>query len=186
MERISKSKLFRGLVLAFVLVVSGFAISACGSSHEELEGLAEGEPVKLGSLQYNVLFTRPLNINDIEDSEYLVGKPAPDPNQMYIGVFMTVHNDGDEAAQIPDHFEIETTTGRRYINIPSKSVYALEPGATIEPDNNLPQIDSTAQVGPIGAGMLLYLISRESAEERPVELVIPGEDGERVTYDLDL
>ena len=186
MERISKSKLFRGLVLALVLAVSGFAISACGSSHEELEGLAEGEPVKLGSLQYNVLFTRPLNINDVEDAEYLVGKPAPRPDQMYIGVFMNVHNDGAEATQIPEQFQIETTTGRRYENIPSKSIYALEPGATLEPEDNLPEVDSTAQVGPIGAAMLLYLIDRQSAEERPVKLILEGEDGEHATYDLDL
>jgi len=185
MERISKSKLFRGLVLALVLTVSGFAVSACGSSHEEKTDLAEGEPVKLGSLEYNVLFTRPLNINDIEDSEYLVGKPAPGPDQMYIGVFVHIHNSSDDPQTIPKKFEIETTTGRKYVNIPAKSIYALQPGATVEPHDNIPQTDSTAQVGPIGASMLLYLIDRESAEERPVQLIIEGEDGP-ATYDLDL
>nr|HNH86891.1 hypothetical protein [Solirubrobacterales bacterium] len=73
MERLSKSNLFRGLVLALVVAISGLALAACGASHEEKEGLAEGEIVELGPLQYNVLFTRPLNRNDIEDSQYLVG-----------------------------------------------------------------------------------------------------------------
>jgi len=185
MERISKSKVFRGLVLALVLAVSGFAVSACGSSEEEKTGLAEGEPVKLGSLEYNVLFTRPLNINDIEDSEYLVGKPAPGPDQMYIGVFVHVHNSSDDPQQIPDTFKIKTTTGIEYENIPSKSVYALDPGATVQPHDNIPQTDATAQVGPIGASMLLYLINRQSAEERPVQLYIEGEDGP-ATFNLDL
>ena len=33
--------------------------------------------------------------------------------------------------------------------------------------------------------MLLYLIDRESAEQRPVQLTIEGEDGP-ATFDLDL
>jgi len=121
MERISKSNLFRGLVLALVVAISGLALAACGGGHEEKEGLAEGEIVELGPLQYNVLFTRPLNINDIEDSQYLVGQPKPGPNQMYIGVFVHVHNDSDDPHTIPDSFKITTTAGREYENIPARA-----------------------------------------------------------------
>ncbi len=185
MEMIPKSKWFRGLVLALVVAISGVALAACGGGHEEKEGLAEGEIVKLGPLQYNVLFTRPLNINDVEDAEYLVGKRPPGPDQMYIGVFLDIHNDSDEAARIPESFEIETTAGRKYTNIPSQSNYALETGSTIGAGDNLPVVDSTAQVGSVGAAMLLYLIDRESAEQRPVQLIIEGEDGP-ATFDLDL
>lgn len=186
MERISKSKVFRGLVLAFAIVVSGFAVAACGASHEEKTGIVEGEPVHLGSLSYNVLFTRPLNINDVEDSQYLVGKEPPPGDKMYIGVFVKIHNESeDEAFSIPEQFEIETTAGKRYRNIPSESIYALQPGTVVEPEGNLPVIDSTAQVGPIQASMLLFLIDRESAENRPVELYIDGEDGPAVV-ELDL
>lgn len=186
MERISKSKVFRGLVLALAIAVSGFAISACGASHHEKEGIAEGEPVALGPLEYNVLFTRPLNINDVEDSEYLVGKSDPGPNQMWIGVFVKIRNKDSEAAhQIPERFEIETTTGRRYENIPSESIYALETGATIEPKEDIPKVDSTAQVGPIQAALLLYKVDDESTEQRPVRLIIEGEEGP-ATVNLDL
>lgn len=185
MDRISKSKLFRGLVLVLAVSISGFALAACGGGHHEKEGLVEGEPVKLGPLTYKVLFTRPLNIQDVEDSQYLVGKPEPKPDQMYIGVFLNIYNHGDEAATIPDSFEIETTAGRKYTNLPSKSIYALETGTTLEPKDNLPQIDSTAQVGPIGGAMLLYLIDRDSAENRPVRQIIEGEDGP-ASFDLDL
>lgn len=186
MERISKSKVFRGLVLALVIAASGFAISACGASHEEKHGIVEGEPVALGSLEYNVLFTRPLNINDVEDAEYLVGKEEAPGDKMYIGVFVKIHNTSeDEAFEIPSKFQIETTSGRKYTNIPSESIYALVPGETIEPEGNIPVVDSSAQVGPIQASMLLYLMDRESAEERPVKLIIEGEDGP-ATVDLDL
>ncbi len=185
MERISKSNLFRGLVLALIVAISGLTLAACGGGHEEKEGLVEGEPVELGPLTYNVLFTRPLNINDVEDAEYLVGKQQAPSEKMWIGVFVKVHNDSDEAHQIPDSFKIRTTSGREYANVPSESIYALEPGATIEAKDNMPKIDSTAQVGPIEASMLLYLIDRQSAEERPVRLIIEGEDGP-ASFDLDL
>ncbi|HMT05247.1 MAG: hypothetical protein KDB48_06100 [Solirubrobacterales bacterium] len=186
MERISQSKLFRGLVLALAVAVSGLVLSACGANHEEKHGIVEGEPVALGDLEYNVLFTRPLNINDVEDSEYLVGKQEAPADKMWIGVFVKIHNTSeDEAHQIPEAFEIETTAGVRYTNIPSESIYALQPGTTVEPEGNIPVIDSTPQVGPIQASMLLYLIDRESAEQRPVELIIEGEDGP-ATVELDL
>lgn len=185
MERISKSKWFRGLVLALVVAISGVALAACGGGHEEKEGLAEGEIVELGPLDYQVLFTRPLNVNDVEDSQYLVGQKQAPPNKMYIGVFVNIHNRSDEEATVPDSFEIETTSGRRYENLPSESVYALQPGATVDAHSYMPEVDSTAQVGPIGASMLLYLIDRESAEQRPVQLIIEGEDGP-ASFDLDL
>lgn len=186
MERISKRKWFRGLALALVVAISGFALAACGASHHEKEGIVEGEAVALGDLQYNVLFTRPLNINDVEDAEYLVDKQEAPADKIWVGVFVKVHNLSDEKShQIPESFEIETTSGKRYKNVPSESIYALEPGATLEPEGNLPEIDSTAQVGPIQASMLLYLMDRDSTEERPVKLIIEGEDGP-ATVDLDL
>ncbi len=186
MERISKSKLFRGLVLAFVVALSGFALAACGANHEEKEGIVEGEPVHLGDLEYNVLFTRPLNINDVEDAEYLVGKEEAPAEKVWIGVFVKIHNTSeDKAHQIPKSFTVETTSGRKYTNVPSQSIYALQPGVTLEPQDNIPEIDSTPQVGPIQASMLLFLMDRDSTEQRPVKLIIEGEDGP-ATVDLDL
>lgn len=186
MERILKRKWFRGLVLALVVAISGLTLAACGANHEEKEGIVEGEVVALGDLEYNVLFTRPLNINDVEDAEYLVGKQEPAANKIWIGVFVKIHNASEDAShQIPESFEVETTSGKRYSNIESESIYALQPGVTLEPQGNLPEIDSTPQVGPIQASMLLFLMDRDSTEERPVKLIIEGEDGP-ATVDLDL
>ncbi|MCO5315890.1 MAG: hypothetical protein M9938_06995 [Solirubrobacterales bacterium] len=187
MEMISKSNRFRGLLAALLLVlVSGFALSACGSEHHEVTGIVEGEPVALGQLEYNVLFTRPLNPNDVEDAEYLVGhKPAP-PGSSYIGVFLKVNNlDENKPQTIPDTFTIRTTAGKEYRNLPTDTAYALEPGATIPGGDGLPVIDSTPQVGPIQASMLLFEMADESMENRPVELIIEGEGGP-ATVELDL
>ena len=63
------------------------SIAACGSSSDEKTDLMEGEPVTLGNLQYNVVFSRFLNPKDNEDSAYLVGQPAPPEGHSYFGVF---------------------------------------------------------------------------------------------------
>jgi len=176
----------RGIGLALIIAFSGFALAACGSEHEEKTGIVEGEPVALGPLEYNVLFTRPLNKDDVEDSEYLVGQPYPLPDTTYIGVFVKIENtDEDEAHTLPESFKIETTSGKEFENIPSDSIYALQPGIEVPPEGNVPEIDSTPQVGPIQASMLLFQMDDPSMEERPVELHIEGEEGP-ATVELDL
>ncbi|MGK2932273.1 MAG: hypothetical protein ACSLFD_05835 [Solirubrobacterales bacterium] len=181
-----KNNWLRGLALLAIVLFSGFAVAACGVDHDEKEGIVEGEPVHLGHLEYNVLFTRPLNRDDVEDKEYLVGQPPADPDQTYIGVFVKIKNTSeDDSATLPEHFELVDTEGQRFENIPSESIYALEPGIEVGPEDDVPAIDSTAQVGPIQASLLLFLLPDEALELRPVELHIEGEDGP-ATVELDL
>ncbi|MBK5109794.1 MAG: hypothetical protein JJE10_00335 [Thermoleophilia bacterium] len=179
MDTFLNSNWFRGLVLALAVSVSGFALAACGGDeHEKKTGIVEGERFELGPLEYNVLFTRPLNLNDVEDSEYLVGQPAPDPDQTYIGVFLQAENlDEDEAHALPDSFKLADTAGHTYENLDSTSSYALKPGAEVGPEDVVPALDSTPQVGPIEASMVLFVIDDESLELRPVEFEVEGEDG---------
>ena len=58
------------LSLLAAILVAG-ALGACGSEEEETQ-VAEGEPLELGGLSYNVQLTRFLNPDDAEDAEYLV------------------------------------------------------------------------------------------------------------------
>ena len=44
-----------------------------------------------------VQITRFLNPDDAEDAEYLVGQPPPPPGKVYLGVFMVVTNETDDA-----------------------------------------------------------------------------------------
>ncbi len=186
METSKKKNWLRGLALITAILFSGVALAACGVDHEEKEGIVEGEPVELGHLQYNVLFTRPLNVDDVEDREYLVGQPIAPPGKTYIGVFVKIKNTSDDApASLPRTFRIVDTTGTPYPNIPSKSIYALKPGIEVGPGDDVPAIDSTPQVGPIQASMLLYLLPEEALELRPIELHIEGEGGP-ATVELDL
>jgi hypothetical protein len=186
METPLKKNWLRVLVLSLAVIFSGAALAACGSEHHEKTGIVEGEPVALGPLEYNVLFTRPLNKADVEDSEYLVGQPDPKPGHTYVGVFVKIHNlDEDNAHKLPEEFKLIDTTGAEFINIPSDSIYALQPGISVPPDGNVPEIDSTPQIGPIQASMLLYEMDDAAMELRPIELHIEGEEGP-ATVELDL
>jgi hypothetical protein len=194
MENFLSSRSIRALLAALVIAFSGFVLAACGSDEgeghggaegEEIEVVIEGEPVEVDPFEYNVLFTRPLNRFDVEDREYLVGQPAPKPGFTYIGVFVKVTNIDDVAHAIPESFEIVDTADRRHESIESDSIYALPKGAMLDPGDELPEIDSTAQVGPIQASMLLFKVADEVLELRPVELELEGEE-ERAAVELDL
>jgi hypothetical protein len=176
-------RLSTALLLALLLVF-GTALSACGG--EETEGHAvEGEPLELGELIYNVQITRFLNSDNVEDANYLDGQEPAEPGQQYLGVFIRILNEGDEAATIPEEFEIVDTRGNTFQALESESSFALEPGAEIEADGEYPPYDTPARSGPIKGAMLLFLLDDESIENRPIELEIPG-DGEDGTIELDL
>ena len=117
-----KDNWLKAALMAAVVLVSAFALTACGNSEEEKTGIVEGEPVHLGPLEYNVLFTRPLNKSDVEDSQYLADQPFPKPGTTYIGVFVKIENtDEDEAHRLPEGFKIITTTGKSFETSPAKA-----------------------------------------------------------------
>ncbi len=171
------------LVAALASFLAVLALAACGEEEKEV---FEGEPVELGELEWNVLFSRFLNIDDVEDREYLVGLPEPPADAAYLGVFVEVANeDEDSAHPLPEVLNVIDTEHKVYESIPSESLYALRLGTEVGPEDQVPTVDSTAQVGPIKGSMILFLIPDEAAENRPLELEIPGQDGP-ATVELDL
>ena len=165
------------LLLSAALALAVIGLGACGSE-ENKSDIVEGEPVELGQLEYNVLFSRFLNPHDEEDRTYLEGLPPPPPDQLYLGVFTQVENhDGDNPQPLPDTFTVVDTGENEFDAIPSKSLYALELGAEVPPGEELPVADSVPAVGPIEGSMILFMIPDGSTENRPLTLVIEGEDG---------
>jgi hypothetical protein len=171
----ARRRLLRLLGVLAALALVSLTVAACGE--EDKTDLIEGEPVELGDLEYNVLFSRFLNPDDIEDRDYLLGQPPPDPEELYLGVFMQVDNVGDDPAALPETMTVIDILKETYYPIESESPYALRLGTTIGPDEEAPAIDSTAEAGPIEGSMVLYAIPDETTEYRPLKLVIPGEDG---------
>ena len=111
--------------------------------------MAEGEPVELGDLSFNVTFSRYLNPNDTEDAAYLVGQPAPPNGSTYFGVFFEVQNESDESQTLPSTITITDAGEQDYDVLPSESLYALPFGGEVEPQEQIPVLDSTPQQGPI-------------------------------------
>src|ERR687897_740023 len=100
------------LGLAALLLVAALLVAGCGE--EEGLDVAEGEPVELGELRYNVQITRFLNPNDPEDEAYLVGQPDASPDEEYLGVLMTVENESDSSVQLPNEMTVVDTRNNTY------------------------------------------------------------------------
>jgi hypothetical protein len=172
------------LLAALTLAAAVLALAACGYSSDSKD-VVEGEPVKLGELQYNVIFSRFLNPKDNEDSAYLVGQPDPVEGHSYFGVFVEVQNESEESQTLANSFTITDAGHQTFDAIPSKSLYALPFGGEVESQEQIPILDSTPEQGPIEGSLVLFELPAAASENRPLTLSIPGPDGPAaVTLDL--
>lgn len=172
------------LLAVLLLVAAAFALAACGASSDSKE-VVEGEPVELGELQYNVVFSRFLNPNDNEDAAYLVGQPAPPDGHSYFGVFVEVQNESEEPQKLAGSFTITDAGHQTFVALESESLYALPFGGEVESQEQVPVLDSTPQQGPIEGSLVLFELPASASESRPLTLSIPGPDGPAtVTLDL--
>ena len=172
------------LLAALALAALAFALTACGDSGHSKD-VVEGEPVELGELQYNVVFSRFLNPNDNEDSAYLVGQDPPPPGSAYFGVFIEVQNESEEPQELAGSFTITDADHETFEAIPSESLYALPFGGEVESQEQVPVLDSTPQQGPIEGALVLFELPASASENRPLTLSIPGPEGPAtVTLDL--
>jgi hypothetical protein len=176
---------FMPLLAALALVALVLGVTACGyESHEK--DVAEGEPVELGELSFNVTFSRYLNPNDTEDSAYLVGQEPAPKGSTYFGVFFEVQNESDEPQTLPSTLTITDADQQEFEVLPSESLYALEFGGEVEPQEQVPVLDSTPDLGPIEGSVAIFLLPEEVSENRPLTLHIQGADGENGEVKLDL
>jgi hypothetical protein len=172
------------LLAALVLAAATVALAACGYSSDSKD-VVEGEPVTLGDLQYNVIFSRFLNSKDNEDSAYLVGQPEPPEGHSYFGVFLEVQNESEEPQTLAKSFTITDAGNQTFEAIPSESLYALQFGGPVESQEQVPVLDSTPQEGPIEGSLVLFELPASASENRPLTLSIPGPEGPAtVTLDL--
>lgn len=178
-------KLALPLLAVLALTAAGGVLSACGYESHEKE-VVEGEPVELGELSYNVMFSRFLNPDDNEDAAYLVGQPTPPPGSAYFGVFFQVQNESEEPQTLADSFTIHDADHQKFEAIPSESLYALPFGGEVESQEQIPVLDSTPETGPIEGSLVLFELPASASENRPLTLEIPGPDGETGEVTLDL
>jgi hypothetical protein len=171
--------------LLCLLTATGMAsaLSACGAEAES--EAAEGEPVEVASLAYNVALTRFLNPDDNEDAEYLVGMDPPPPGKSYLGVFLTIANDTGQALPSATGYTVVDTTGKEYDVLDSEGPFALQIGAQVPSEGELPLADTTASSGPNQASLLVFLVDDSVSDNRPLTLDIHGSgDSGEVTLDI--
>jgi len=172
------------LLAALALVALALGVTACGWTNESNEA-AEGEPVHLDGLKYNVIFSRYLNRNDNEDAAYLEGQPPPKNGSSYFGVFLEVQNKTEEDKTLSSEFSIKDVEGQKFTAIPSKSLYAFPAGGKVEPQEPIPAPDSTPQSGPIEGSLVLFELPAKVSENRPLKLFIGAPEGPaEITLDL--
>jgi hypothetical protein len=165
------------LLAAIILVALTAGVSACGYSSAGDVSVVEGQTVSLGELQYTVVFSRFLNPNDNEDSAYLVGHPPPPKNSSYFGVFLVVQNESEESQTLAGSFTIKDSEDQTYEALESESLYALPIGGEVEPQEQIPVLDTTPQQGPIEGSVVLFQLPVSATENRPLTLEIPGPGG---------
>lgn len=173
--------LFAFLALAALAV----AVSACGYSSDS-KSVAEGESMQLGELKYNVTFSRYLNPSDNEDAAYLVGLEEPPKGESYFGVFFEVQNESDEPQTLPATLTITDAEEKEYVALPSESLYALPFEGEVEPEEQIPVLDSTPQQGPIEGSVAIFLLPEAVSGSRPLTLHIEDPEGEKGEVTLDL
>ena len=174
------------LIAALAIAALAFAVglSACGSS-EEPGTSAEGEPIDIAGLSYNVQLTRFLNPDDAEDSEYLVGMPPPKPGTSYLGVFIVIKNDSSEARPSASNYTIVDTLHQEFDSVRSDSPYALSVGSDVDAKSQLPVPDSTAATGPVQGSLLIFPVTDDVTDNRPLKLDIQTFDGSgEITLDI--
>jgi hypothetical protein len=163
-----RAALFALLALAIV-ALAGF-VAGCGD--EATSEVGEGEPIELAGLDYTVQITRFLNPDDTEDSGYLVGQPTLKPGNAYLGVFLTIENSSDDARPSATDFKVIDTLHNEYTPAESASPYALDIGTEVPPHGNIPLVDTTAQVGPVQGSLLIFPVSNDVSDNRPLKLEI--------------
>lgn len=180
----NRRRLTMPLLAALMLAVLALGVAACGSGDpREVE---EGEIVKVGGLNYSVVFSRYLNPNDNEDAAYLKGLEPAQAEHNYFGVFLQVKNTSHETKGLVNELTITDADGQTYEAVENESEFAFPFGGQVTENEWIPELDTTASSGPIQGSVVIFEVPEEVSADRPLLLHIPGPAKESGTVRLDL
>jgi hypothetical protein len=180
-----------------VLAVALLALACAGcedSESQKTSAETEGLYLDINGLKYQIQMSRYMNVNDVEDSEYLTGLPEstgqPSADETWFGVWVRVQNVSEEPRPAATTWEIHDTQEKVYRPIPldtNANVFAFEPGIEVPGNTILPLSSSAAGQGPIQGSLLLFKLKTDSLQNRPLELRFSnGGSSQTGTYDLDV
>jgi hypothetical protein len=179
--------------LLALLAVASLGLAACGGEHgPTTEAHTEGLYLDLEALDYQVQISRVLNPSVPPDRSYVSGVPAfvsdPGDDETWFGVFLRVQNQTDRPAEATTNIHIVDTAGREYrpYNLDPEANPFAYTGGVVAPHSVMPDPDSAAGFSSAQGKLLLFKLTYESLGNRPLELVLEGEDGTEATVDLDI
>jgi hypothetical protein len=180
----NRRRLTMPLLAALMLVVLALGVTACGSSDpSEVE---EGEVIKIGGLEYTVVFSRYLNPNDNEDAAYLKGLEPAQNEHNYFGVFLQVKNPTHETISLVNELWVTDSVHNKYEALENESEYAFPFGEPVTENESIPLYDTPAQSGPIEGSVVIFELPEEVSADRPLLLHIPGTGKESGIVKIDL
>jgi hypothetical protein len=172
---------------ACVLVVAApLGLAACGDEEPGVDEPArEGLALELDGVDYNVFITRQLNPRVAPDDAYVTEEPPP--GETLYGVFIQACNHSDDPHETVENFVVKDNQENEFEpeELPEENVFAYAP-QSLNPDECIPEAGSVAQLGPSAGSMLLFQLPLETTENRPLELEMEAESGERLTFELDI
>jgi len=176
-------------LLALAAVLAG-----CGNKQEtRTAGETEGLYVDVGELKYQVQMSRILNPNDTEDRNYLEGLPAgttpPTPGEAWFGVWIRVQNTtSKKTLRAAEDFEIVDTQEHSFEPLELEgNAFAYAP-QDVAPETIVPGANTAAGEGVIQGSLILFKLTTEALQNRPLEFKIqsPSANDEVGIIDLDV
>jgi hypothetical protein len=174
------------LLACLLALAATLGLAACGDEEPGVDEPArEGLALELGGVDYNVFITRQLNPRVPPDEAYVTEEAAP--GETLYGVFIQVCNQSDEPRETVSEFVVHDNQENTFEpeELPEENQFAYQP-RTLDPEECIPRAGSVAQLGPSAGSLLLFRLPLENTENRPLELELEGEDGETLTFELDI
>jgi hypothetical protein len=168
------------------VLASCAGLAACGDEEPGVDEPArEGLALELDGIDYNVFITRQLNPRVAPDGAY-VSEDPPAGEALY-GVFIQVCNNSDEPHETVSDFVVKDNQDNEFEpeELPEDNAFAYS-ARTLDPDECIPEAGSVAQLGPSAGSMLLFQLPLETTENRPLELELEADNGEMLTFELDI
>jgi hypothetical protein len=160
---------------------------ACNDEKQGVDEPArEGLSLPLDGVDYNVFITRELNPDITPDKAYVKEQEAP-PGQALYGVFLRACNTSSEERTTVSRFTVRDNQDNTFEPepLPADNAFAYS-SQTLDPKECIPEAGSVAQLGPTAGAMLLFKLPLENTENRPLELEVEADNGQKLTFTLDI